>query len=881
MAVAVKRSSSYKQISIRLVRVLLLFAVLSLGFTSYEIRRLPHLELTLEVASSAPSVAQLFYDVGHGFNEQNSRSVKLSSSDLQSFQKLTFPLPRRRIFGLRFDPATIPGTVIVRQIAISSDGHTVVPIAASDVVPYNQIATRVESPEGLTFTTLPGANDPGISIRLHSPLTFTLGLSGKNYWPILIGNIILLFIAALVVWGAASAPWNRFQFAQRSRTVTDRMRRLALRLSVPGFIEFDVPALCFYLLCIVTFCITSAADLNGSSTGAYSAIFGHGAPEHPLLGEPRGIRSDEWAYATPDILNQVLRHNQFEVENTKLGGHDVALVGGNMPVRHISTLFRPQYWSFFVLPLDYAYAVYWQCKALILILGVFTWLLLVTRSSFWAITGALWYFFSPGIQWAYSWPSALPEMIGLICLAMVFACYLTVGKSYRSLIVGAVLLSISAVDFALCAYVPHMIPLIWVAVFFMIAWCWGAKAEIFQRKFLGRRVLALSIAALIIASVGTKVYLDARVAINGIENTTYPGKRVFPSENTSVLVLTSNFFEWSEWDGHVPAPLGNICEGSGFLWLAPATLFLFRRLTLRRYQKFLLAALWCALLLVAAWLFLPVPAIVGKFLALDKTAGERCVPALGLANTAIVMLTMAAVTKLAAKDRNPMAWLGIFFRVPVIAVVVALLLHWTNQQLGNYFTMRAMILAVCITTILVELIFEFRRWALALALVIPQAVAFGSVNPIQRGLPVITSSPIYKFVQSNPRLLQGKWIVFSKLFWDSGFLICTGADVYTGIRYLPDIDHFALFTADGLNVKTFNNLGYLIAEPIDKNQKSSFEPGTSADQTQWNVNPSDPILKKLGIKYVAFGQKPSPSLTAGLVPLTTKPVDNYWLYRIQ
>jgi hypothetical protein len=46
------------------------------------------------------------------------------------------------------------------------------------------------------------------------------------------------------------------------------------------------------------------------------------------------------------------------------------------------------------------------------------------------------------------------------------------------------------------------------------------------------------------------------------------------------------------------------------------------------------------------------------------------------------------------------------------------------------------------------------------------------------------------------------------------------------------------------------------------------------------VDVQDPLLKQLGIRYVAFRQEPPPEVTAHLMPLSAAPIGSLWLYRI-
>src|SRR5690349_10537434 len=86
----------------------------------------------------------------------------------------------------------------------------------------------------------------------------------------------------------------------------------ASRLSSPELIQVDSKALWFYFLCVIGFVAAVTANLNGSSIGMYSLAYGSGGPEQILIGSPRAVRSDEWVYATPDILHQSLRSDPFE-----------------------------------------------------------------------------------------------------------------------------------------------------------------------------------------------------------------------------------------------------------------------------------------------------------------------------------------------------------------------------------------------------------------------------------------------------------------------------------------------------------------------------------------------------------------------------------------
>jgi hypothetical protein len=857
-------------------RLLLVFAGLSLLSVLYTYSRPVNLQLTMDMASSQAGVAQLFYDTGRAFNEADSSTCRVDASSPASFEHLSFSLPEKTILRLRFDPLTSAGRVVIRNVQIRNKKAVLENIPVSRIMPFNQIAERTERRDEVEFVTVPGANDPGVILGLAKPLRLRWVFAGQNLLRL---GVINACLAALCVLIALTKPqltpgWRRLLlFARR---VNRLFERAANRFPRGSFLAMDATAFWIYAGLIVFFCLACLLDLNGSSSALYGTVYGNGPAAKPWIGTPKDVRVDEWAYVTPDILNQYYRADRFEAKRSVLGDHFVALTG-NVPVRDVSTFFRPQFWAFFALPLDYAYSVYWQAKALLLVAGVFTFLLWLTRSTRWALAGALWYFFSPFIQWSYSWPSALPEMIGSLCLGTTCFCYLTVGRKSGWLALAAVAMVLCGVNFAMCAYLPHMIPLLWVAVAIVTAWCGASVAEIAHREGRWLRVAAVLLSVAVLSAVGLSVYGELKPAIIAVADTLYPGRRVVPGGTLGIWKFASHLLPWGETEKQFPAVLGNICEGSGFLWLAPVTLLCIPRLSLTRFQKAGLAALWCCFFMIFCWCAFPMPAAFGRITGLDRSTGSRCLPALGLINVAIVALSAARFREKLPVNHRTGAGQAVYWLCA--AAIFLAVFRAANGHLDGYFTLADMALAALFLGLLAMLLISGKERLLALLLVIPQALLFGTVNPVERGLPVFTRSQLHSFIQSRPQLLAGRWLMYSGTPIRSGFLAAEGCEVYTGTRYLPDIDHFALFAARGMDLNTFNRLGYLDATPIPAGEPTRFiQLGPVV--VNWEVAATDPLVRELGIRYVAFDFKPTEVLTRGLAAVSDGPVDGLWLYRV-
>ncbi len=855
-------------------RLILAFAFCSALSVAYTFSRPAQLRLTLEMSSTRASTAQLFFDIGSGFTEADSVTVPVTSG---AFQQLSFDLPHRTLFHLRFDPLMNDGRVTIRNVAIVNSGTLVLKIPATGITSLNQIASRSVHGDSVDLNIVPGGTDPSLLFTLAQPLKVRWLFKGQDLRFLALVNGLLFALAIGLYLGRRAVAAAFATAGLAIKRVDQRFDRLAGRLSSGDFLQLDSLAIWVYASLLALFAVGSVLDLNGSSEGLYSASYHHGVHVHAWFGSPKAIRADEWAYETPDILNQYFRENRFAVADSVLGNHSVVLTG-NVPARHVSMLFRPQLWSFFVLPLDYGYAVYWQFKALILVGGIFTFLLWITRSSFWSVVGALWYFFSAFTQWTYSWPSALPEMVGMLCLATVFWCYVTVGRSPVALALSAVGAALCTINFALCAYLPHLIPLFWAGAAAGIAWCIAERERIFATSAARPRLIAAVLAAAVVAACGALVYEQLKPAIAAVAQTVYPGQRVVPGGSMSPWTLSSHFLQWTETDNQFPPALGNISEGSGFLWLVPVSLLCLYRCKFSRFQRAALIALWACFLLILCWLVFPLPVAFGRIFGLDRTMGARCLPALGLANIAIVVLTAAHFRRkpLPADDsaakRNTAYFLG------VLAVCYPIL-RATNTRIGNYFTLPEIALPAVFLAILIVLLVTGKRRAFAFFLLVPQALAFGFVNPVEQGLPVFTHSELFRFVQTHRNLLTGKWLIYSSTPISSGFFAAAGCQVYTGTHYLPDIDHFRLFASRGMDVNAINRLGYLDAHAVPSGTPPRFVQEVPII-VRWDVAPTDPLLPEVGIRYVAFDFEPSAELTQGLTPLATHAVDGFWLYRI-
>ena len=159
--------------------------------------------------------------------------------------------------------------------------------------------------------------------------------------------------------------------------------------------------------------LATILKLSGSSSSIWRFYADGRLPDdHLLLGTAKDVRSDEWMVQTPWILSQAAQEPPFPTTNPNIGDGATTLLV-NVPIRHWTTIFRPQFWMFFILDLEHAFAWYWNLKWYVMIVGGFLFFRIVSRADPLAtIAGTLLTFFAPYIQWWYSTGAALPETVG-------------------------------------------------------------------------------------------------------------------------------------------------------------------------------------------------------------------------------------------------------------------------------------------------------------------------------------------------------------------------------------------------------------------------------------------------------------------------------------
>jgi uncharacterized membrane protein (UPF0136 family) len=591
------------------------------------------------------------------------------------------------------------------------------------------------------------------------------------------------------------------------------------------------------------FVLCVSLKLNGSSIGVWQKVMKEPGPVRGLLlFKPEEVRADEWSHITPSMIGQARHSPPFPIENESLGGGRSPLLM-SVPVAYYTTFFRPQLWGFFVLNLERAFAFYWCCKIFGLLLAV-AWFLrqLGIKSGLIVAFGTSWVFFSSFVQWWFSSPAMLPEM--LACWAMLTGCALNFFRAQTSLYLAVALIGFVffGVNFVLCLYPGFQVPLLYVSVAIVIGiWLRHRSSDEWWTR---QGMLLLATALALLAIILIPFWLDVLPTLKSLAQTSYPGVIRNTGGGLGLSGLFSGVLGFFESEERIPFDYVNICEASNFypLWLLAIVALAIGKYTNRVPVSPLIVALAIAIFTLAVYCVLPMPGWLARVSLLGLAPIKRLLVGVGVAN---ILLCCAFF------DCYPRP---LFPRSGIVGLATGLVTLGAGIRWFHPFTddQGLSILLVAINALIVGLFFWVGagRWFLATfaSLVVLNGIA---INPVLRGLSPILESQAFREVDklraADPQL---RWVLYEDASC-AQLVKATGASVFNGIKILPDLDFMREVDPAGRYAWIYNRFAYINVGLPESTGEIAFLL-TAANSYLFTLAPEHPALRKNGYGYLIF-----------------------------
>ena len=603
-----------------------------------------------------------------------------------------------------------------------------------------------------------------------------------------------------------------------------------------------IPPWCLLVIALFGFCV--GLKLNGSSIGVWQTILREpGPPRGLLLFKPRWIRSDEWDFTTPSMLSQARQSPPFPIENESLGAGRAPLLMG-VPVAFYTTLFRPQFWGFFVFDFEHGFSFYWCCKVFGLLLAS-VWLLrqIGIKSPVVVAFGTVWVFFSSFVQWWFSTPAMLPEMIA--SWAMLTGCTLIFfsGAPPWRLALALCGFVFFGINFVLCLYPGFQVPLLYVSVA-IIAGIWMQRRSSGEwRSRQGLTLLCVGLAALVLSLI--PFWLTVRETLRIVAQTSYPGVYRNTGGGLRMFDLFSGVLGFFESEKRPPFDYVNICEASNFypLWVAVLPALVMAKWRKRVAIPSLMIALATAILLLSIYCVIPMPAWLarGSFLAL--TTEGRLLLGIGLANILFCCVFFDSHREEVLPSGGFIGW-----SVALLALGAGLWL------LFPYTGKSWLVCIVAINSLIVGLFFWWRarRWFLitfATLLIINGA----GINPVMSGLsPLLESHAVQAIEKLHAADPLSRWIVYENVGF-AQMVKATGASVLNGTKIVPDLKFLHQLDPEGQLEWIYNRYAYINVALPDQPGEIVFDFNSGVDDAyQIRLPPDLSLLRRSAFRYVIF-----------------------------
>jgi len=341
--------------------------------------------IEFEFHTSQSGYIELDYDLGNGFVSPLRKRSFLRHNGAPV--RCSFDLPPGTYTAFRIKPRGLQNEItLMRARILRRSGEVIREFPVSSGVDHD-----TDSPPGLLVR-----QDTTIAFSPPELLPKPFSAADKAG---LAGVFMLAFLLAAVghVTCATYRNWHR-KITPSSSTVVSAI-----------------------VLIVLGYCVVSGGifERHRSSLNLWGYIF-ESAPQ-PQLGVIRPSLTDEINNFTPSILHQIFRREPFSVRETAWGTENVALLFA-LPVKHPTTLLRPQFWPYFILSPERAFAFVWHLKSALLLLGVFSLLFFLTKNTAISLLGSIWYYFSAYTSWWITNPVSLQERVGLACFVVVSFC---------------------------------------------------------------------------------------------------------------------------------------------------------------------------------------------------------------------------------------------------------------------------------------------------------------------------------------------------------------------------------------------------------------------------------------------------------------------------
>lgn len=597
----------------------------------------------------------------------------------------------------------------------------------------------------------------------------------------------------------------------------------------------------------IIFILAVIFEYSGSSIGVYNDILQGETRENyfePVLGQYRSIRSDEWVVNTPIFVSQAIdSNNRFAYYNNNLRGTLTDMFSVVAPaVFDILTIARPFNIGFLLFGASRGLSVLWAGKWIALAVVAYEFCLLITdRKKLISACGMLLIVFSAATQW---WNMTDVLMWGMLALILADK-YLSTDK-LKTKIICALGIFLSAISYVFIMYPAWQVPFIYIYIAVFISLCIkNRKVYKIQKK----DILIILCVILAIAAIGVRYLIKSYDALNATMSTDYPGQR-FETGGQGIGILFSYIYSFL----FPYCAVNNPCESAGMISFYPipmllAVIYLIRNKDRKKYYGFFIPLLILSVVFSIFAIF-KTNEIFAKVTLLYITTGSRIAVPLSFIQVLLLIYLLSIINKDTTIMKEDIAKIvSIVFSVIFMSIALKTA---PDNLLGALKSYCCGLILVIFLYLILTMNNEKNKKILMIGLAGMAIMTGVTVNPIHKGISVLTDKPLAKEVQKiiKEDSENNLWITDNTVFYMPNYLLASGAKVLNSTNVYPNFELFktVLGTENSEEAsikKIYNRYAHITMEITKETNKVEL---LYEDSIKLYLTPEK--VKSLGIKYI-------------------------------
>lgn len=605
---------------------------------------------------------------------------------------------------------------------------------------------------------------------------------------------------------------------------TDRgvnLKRCYLRAKSHPYIIFLAIAFCLVLF-----------KVNFSNMRCYQGIIPNNIASlgATTLGQPRGVRSDEYLVGVPTFLTQCLN-----------GDLSLLFRAGDsvwQTIYNVFILLNPYYWGRLFLPDAYAFSWTDVMNVVISCYAFFRLFDILTKNKKLSAAAAFILVFSPGAQW---WSGAWSA--GKICgFIVLFYDYFNGDNRLKKTLCAYGLVCLTS------TVVPQLYPA-WdiprVYLFLLILIC----IYISERKinFHKSDIPYVTVTTVLMVLFVLSYFISQAGATEAMLDTVYPGKRFSAGGDLSIngpwaKYLLAPFLPYKE----LSVAGTNQSEISAYYCLFPIPFIIylaqFKELKKRAIVNGLVV--FCAL--CAVYMIVGIGETLARVTLWSYTTSDRLFTVFEFASNILLILECAyiaprAVEKIKAIRKPELVWLAVI-DIGILAFMLWVVNH--HFEYVEYIGAVAFGYAVVALLMVGNLMFLGRGKAVLAVLVLLTLFTGAIVNPINFGVDIMEGTPLAQEIRAIDTEKTGRWIALDNMVMPK-YVYAQGVDCLNYLSWPPRFDLFEPLDEDGKYTDVYNRYAHMTVN-LTNDETSLYV--LRMDSIEIDLNYDD--MKLWGIDYV-------------------------------